>query len=361
MRKACFAALAVALVVGIFAGDVEARPGGRPRGARPGNAGEGPVGQRNLGNRAISQQGPIGQGQFGQNAIGQVGQHKDNPTQIGQGQFSQQQIEQLHKSAQQLQQNATKEVQRQLNSANKQLRNLSGQFKSPTANVAGNAQANVQGRVSQLQTNFKSGAEPFTASWWADHPQAWRYTHPHADAWAVATLGGLGAWLGIAALEDEPYNVYTSETTDEEAADVADQTEQTAANEPAQDVGDFLPLGVFALAPAGAADASGLVQLAVDKQGELRGNYYDVLSGEDAAITGTIDKQTQQAAFKVGTSGNVQLEATLASLTQPQANVTVRFADGQTRDWTLARFDEAAASQQGQPQQRQQEQQQQQQ
>lgn len=348
MRKACFAALAVAFAVGILAHDVQARPGGRPRGARPGNAGQGPVGQNNLGNRSLGQQGPIGQGQFGQNAIGQgqLGQHKDNPTQTGQGQFGPQQIEQLHKSAQQLQQNATQQTQRQLNKANAQLRNLSRQFKSPTAaDARGTAQATVQGRTSQLQTNFKSGAEPFTASWYAGHPQAWRYTHPHADAWAVATLGGLGAWLGIAALEDEPYNVYTSETTDEEAADVADQTDE-GSNESAEDVGDFLPLGVFALAPAGAADASGLVQLAVNKQGELRGNYYDVLSGEDAAITGTIDKQKQLAAFQIGTSGNEQLEAPLASLTQPQANVTVRFADGETRDWTLARFDEAATGQQ---------------
>ena len=48
------------------------------------------------------------------------------------------------------------------------------------------------------RSSFKNGAQPFTAEWYADHPAAWQYTHPHADAWAVASAAGVAAWLGWA-------------------------------------------------------------------------------------------------------------------------------------------------------------------
>jgi hypothetical protein len=81
------------------------------------------------------------------------------------------------------------------------------------------------------------------------------------------------------------------------------------------------------------------VQLAVDREGQLRGNYYDVASGLDQAIAGSVNKQTQRAAFKVGANGNVSFETTLASLTRPNGTVTLRSANGQAREWSLARFD----------------------
>lgn len=187
---------------------------------------------------------------------------------------------------------------------------------------------NFQNKVSQLKTNFTPTTQPFTPSWYANHPAAWQYTHPHADAWAVAGFGTAATWLGLRAATNGGY--VTDETTSDTEGD------DTSVDE-------FLPLGVFALAPQNEKDASALVQLAVNKQGELHGNYYDVLTAQDQTVAGKVDKQSQRATFKVSPGGNVSFETSLANLTQTSGWITLRFANGQSRQWTLARFDDSTA------------------
>ena len=145
--------------------------------------------------------------------------------------------------------------------------------------------------------------------------------------------------------------MYTSETDQGSAADENLQAAEVLSDEQpkaddgfaASDGGQYLPLGVFALAPQSEKDATALVQLAVDKQGNLRGNYYDVLSGQDQTVDGNVDKKTQRATFKVSPNGNVSFETTLANLTRATGSVTLRFENGQTRSWTLSRLDNPAA------------------
>jgi hypothetical protein len=275
MRKCFLVALGVTLVASALAVDADARPGGkRAGGARVGGAGPGNV-----------RSGSVRPG-------GQVGQQ-------GAG-----------------------------NSGGK-LESLAG-----TNGAASATSGNLQNKASQLKTNFTTANQPFTPAWYANHPQAWRYRYPHADAWAVARFGTAAAWLGLAATD----NVYTSEeTTAEDASDDGQADEQ----------GEFLPLGVFALAPPSEKNASVLVELAVSKEGEVRGNYYDVLSGQEQPIQGRLDKQTQKATFTAGSGGKVTFETTLASLTKPTGSVTLRFENGQTRKWALARFDDAQGQQTG--------------
>ena len=38
----------------------------------------------------------------------------------------------------------------------------------------------------------------FTLAWYRDHPNAWHLTHPHADAWAIATMATVAGWVGLA-------------------------------------------------------------------------------------------------------------------------------------------------------------------
>jgi hypothetical protein len=284
MRNRGFMALGVAVLVSVLAFDVEARPGGGRRGgARPGGG--------RIGN--IGGAGNVRAGQIGQN--------------------------------------------------------IGGKLQSLSGNVAGNLKnGNLQNKASQLKTNFAANNQPFSASWYANHPNAWRYTHPHADAWAIATLGTAAAWLGIAATSDAypavTENVYTSDEADnEQSTDEPANENPQQQNADQQNAGDFLPLGVFAIAPRSEKDASALVQLAVDKQGQLRGNYYDVLTGRDQPISGTLDKKTQRATFQAG-GGDVTFETTLANLTARSGSVTLRFQNGQTRQWTLARFEDRTAA-----------------
>jgi hypothetical protein len=187
---------------------------------------------------------------------------------------------------------------------------------------------------SQLKATLPAGQQPFTTAWYAEHPSAWRYTHPHADAWAVATIGTVAAWLGIPVAQPATTasgeDVFTSESVAPPAI--------------VPDVGDYLPLGVFALAPHGAHDASAFVQLAISKSGELRGTYFDVVTGEEQPLQGQFDKQTQLATFKLESPRSAEFEISLVSLTRPEGNARLRFADGQTRDWSVARFEPTMAA-----------------
>ena len=186
----------------------------------------------------------------------------------------------------------------------------------------------------QLKATLPAGEQPFTPGWYVNHPASWQYTHPHADAWAVATIGTVAAWLGIPALPPADAasgeNVFT--------------TQSIAPPATLPEVGDYLPLGVFALGPHGAHDASALVQLALSKSGELRGTYYDIVTGQEQPIRGQFDKQTQLAAFKLESPHAAEFEISLVSLTRPEGNARLRFADGQTRDWSLARFEPPEAT-----------------
>lgn len=247
------------------------------------------------------------------------------------------------------------------------VRTLNNSPQPGSRNLANNAAGgNFQNKVSQLKTNFTPVNQPFTPAWYANHPQAWQYTHPHADAWAVATLGTAAAWLGVAAATDGGYaadsgTVYTADTTDDTGTDEQTDSDVSAAQQagayPAPNpwapgsvarrnnaaaAGNFLPLGVFALAPQNEKDASALLQLALDRQGNVYGNYYDVLSGRDQPISGKVDGTTQKATFFVVPAGNVSFHTTLASLTQPTGSIQLQFQDGRTRQWTLARFQDPA-------------------
>ncbi len=207
---------------------------------------------------------------------------------------------------------------------------------------------------------------PFSRSWYGHHRGAWGYGHGGLNGWvwgnpwSAATFGAATAWLGMDAARpivgDETLvpTVYTSDTSDAGApadaqaqgdapqdtsaqAAAAAQLANTGRGDPAQHTA-FLPLGVFSLAPEGQTEASALVQLAVAKDGMVRGTYYDLLSDNDQQVRGAVDKKTQHVAFSVGASGKVVFETSLANLTQRQGAIAVHYENGKTSPWTLARY-----------------------
>lgn len=181
----------------------------------------------------------------------------------------------------------------------------------------------------ELRAQF-AGGEPFTPAWYASHPRAWQFTHPHADVWAVASIAAATAWVGIVPAPGTA-EVHTSETLD---------PEQTAKLKPE---GEYLPLGVFALTPAGGQDPSALLQLAIGKDGQIEGNYFDVVTGATQTVAGSLDKHTQLATFKLQAPGAAEFEAALVSLTRADGSVRLRFVGGEVSDWHLARYEMQAA------------------
>ena len=230
--------------------------------------------------------------------------------------------------------------------------------------------------LSQAKGNFANKNKPFSPAWYANHPNAWQYTHPNANVWAAATFGGAATWLGLSALDsgtgvvNDNGTVYTSDSDDsgdntsgndetdnsqENGSQAADESEDSddsaelaeelahsgAVDLPADTT--FLPLGVYSLVAASHEDASALVQLSVSKDGVLRGSYYDLMSDEGQKIQGAVDKKTQRVAWTIGANGRVVFETSLSDLTQATGPVSLYFENGQTREWNLTRLEETPA------------------
>ena len=133
---------------------------------------------------------------------------------------------------------------------------------------------------------------------------------------AVATAGGVG--IGADGLQ----SVLVLPAGHQNAVDPADS--------------DWLPLGVFAVVPPGTQDtaqAHNYQQLAVDRQGAIKGNFYDTLSGTIQPITGTVDRAALTASWTVGANGS-RFTAPMRALTGQPRTVSVS-SGGQPRDMDL--------------------------
>ena len=181
---------------------------------------------------------------------------------------------------------------------------------------------------------------------------------PLGDAWAAASLTSAAGWLGIAGISvdgdsatDTTNNSDTntdssSQSTDDAVNDEPSTSDAGAAKRLAQsgsvqigkDV-EFLPLGVYALAPPDHDEATAMLQLAVSKDGVVRGSYCDLVSNQGHKIQGAVDKKTERVAFTIGQQGTTVFETMLADLTSPEGEVSLHFPDGEASDWVLARFE----------------------
>jgi hypothetical protein len=102
-----------------------------------------------------------------------------------------------------------------------------------------------------------------------------------------------------------------------------------------------MPLGVFATSPKGASQAHVYQQLAVSKQGELKGNYYDAISNAVQPITGSIDRETRKATWAIGTQGGATFETTLDALVQTPSTVTMK-SGSSSQEWELVQMEKPA-------------------
>jgi hypothetical protein len=120
-------------------------------------------------------------------------------------------------------------------------------------------------------------------------------------------------------------------------AEEANQLANSGAQEPGTDA-KFLPLGVYSIAPQGTDEASGLVQLAVSKEGVLRGTFVDA-EDKDHTITGAVDKKTGRMAWTVAPNTKTVYHTTLQELTKESgpSPLLVSTEHGQAK-WTIAHY-----------------------
>ncbi|MBV8230605.1 MAG: hypothetical protein JO329_11530 [Planctomycetaceae bacterium] len=211
----------------------------------------------------------------------------------------------------------------------------------------------------------------FSPGWYARYPGAWLAAGWLAGtAWTAATWGGVSSYCGYTA---QPYyydygssvvyqgdTVYvsgepvgTTEVYSQQAAAIAQAGNAAAA--PAQADANaapdsWLPLGVFAMVQGQESSSFHIFQMAINKQGVIRGNYYNALTDSTTPIYGSADKTSQRAAWTVGDKQTPVYEAGIANLTKDETTMLVHFGEGKSQQFTLVRVEkpEGEASPNGQ-------------
>ena len=135
------------------------------------------------------------------------------------------------------------------------------------------------------------------------------------------------------------------------AEEYAQQAEQIAASAPevTPEKAEWMPLGVFAMTQDGQAsgpEPSLFLQLAISKEGVIRGTFNNSATNQTQAIEGMVDKESQRAAWTVAGKSRPIMETGIANLTADTGPALVHFDDGSTQQCLLVRLEEPAAAKQ---------------
>ena len=85
-----------------------------------------------------------------------------------------------------------------------------------------------------------------------------------------------------------------------------------------------------------------MFQLAVNKAGIIRGNYYDTADKNVQLIEGSVDKKTQRVAWVVADKKNIIFDCGLYNLTQAETPVLVHMGKDKNEQWTFVRMKQPA-------------------
>ncbi len=194
----------------------------------------------------------------------------------------------------------------------------------------------------------------FTPGWYRQYPGAWR-----AARWAVASAWAAPTYATVAGYcEFPPEPIYydygstvvftdgevyrdgdptvTVERYAEQAANLAESGREA---EPAGKE-EWQPLGVFAIVQGDEKESNQVFQLAVNKAGIIRGNYYDALADNVLPVTGKVGRKSRRAVWSIGDKKNTVYEAGIANLTRKETTMLVHFGKKRTQQWMLVRLEE---------------------
>jgi len=193
----------------------------------------------------------------------------------------------------------------------------------------------------------------FTPTWYRSHVHVWRPVAWTAAAfWAGATWGTVAAACSYPA---EPY-IYDYGTTvvyednrvyyngdpvatAEEYATQATTIATAGVTTEVSEKEEWVSLGVFGMVQGDEKDANKIFQLAIDKNGVIRGTYYDALSDTESPVSGSVEKRTQRAAWVIGDRKDTVYETGIGNLTEAETTMLVHFGKDRTQQWTLIRLE----------------------
>lgn len=266
---------------------------------------------------------------------------------------------------QQLQQSGLKNLKNQ---------NLGGnraqQFKSGYSQLNRQNRQAVNHVANRIQQNHPNRNNWFNNQFFNQHNYTPNYWHAGNNWWRPATWGAAASWLSwypgggsypAYYYGDEGYPVelsyddanayipteYNTTTYQPQVNIYGGTPPAPPPEEPITDSstiqGDWLPLGVFAAGKSTtqAGYSNMFVQLALSKEGDISGTYYNAGTDQTHPIEGLVDRDTQVVLWKLSDKPDSPIMTTgLYNLTQDVAPVKVQFSSGPLETWYLVRVNQ---------------------
>jgi hypothetical protein len=210
-------------------------------------------------------------------------------------------------------------------------------------------------RADLVRRDFR-GRGFYGRDWYRRYPHAWYPARwAYGTVWAAWDWAYLNGWFGYGNVDPMYYdygnnviyqdnsvyvngdNVGTSDEYYQQASDLAGAADDDAK---ASSDEQWLPLGVFAMSHDQQTKANLILQLAVNKDGIIRGNYTATLADDTQPLQGSVDKKTQRAAWTIGSKKENVFETGIDNLTKDEAPLLVHLGKDKTEQWTLVRVKE---------------------
>jgi hypothetical protein len=211
----------------------------------------------------------------------------------------------------------------------------------------------VKGQGAYVRAGVAVNGNSFSRAWVGRYPGTW-----FPGKWAAVTAWTAVAWGAVSSScgypeESTSYdygssvvyqdnavyvngdNVGTPEEYAQQATAIADAGKQAKA--PADD--EWMSLGVFAMVQGEETTSNNIFQLAVNKAGVIRGNYYNALTDTALPVVGAVDPKTQRAAWTVGDKKTPVYEAGIINLTKDDTTMMVHYGKEKSQQFTLFRIE----------------------
>jgi hypothetical protein len=195
----------------------------------------------------------------------------------------------------------------------------------------------------------------FHPAWFAAHPGCWVPTGWAAGtAWAAVSYPSLLSFCAIPAGNPLDYdygstvliqnnNVYVNGEDTGTAQQYATQATNLATEgqtAPAATTEEWKAIGVYGLVQGDQKNSNNIFELAINKAGIIRGNFYDGLLDHSSPVYGALDKKTQLAAWTIGKNTDRVFEAGIYNLTQPECSCLLHIGTQETDQMLLVRIEQ---------------------
>jgi len=200
--------------------------------------------------------------------------------------------------------------------------------------------------------------------YWGSRPWRWGWHNHSHDWWKWATAAAVTSWVVGGISNSQPAYIdygdncyYEGDTVYYEGEPVASaeeyteqaQTIATSIPEVEPEEVEWMPLGIFALTEDGAAsgpEPTIFLQLAISKEGIIAGTLQNTATDKSGEVQGTIDQESQRAAWGFVERDWPIMETGLYNLTKDDASALLHFEEGQTQQWLMVRLEEPENSDQ---------------